>query len=193
MIMGNSRKLARWAMAVALLAVASTSTAQHQRGIVGKAAPKWSVDKWVNLPEGKKKIDVEDYRGKVLYLFFFQSWCPGCHSSGFPTLQAVMSRFADNNDVAFVAIQTVFEGFSSNTFEHAKEAAKKYKLTIPIGQSGEDGVRSPVMGRYRSGGTPWVVIVDGDGTVHYNDFRVQIDQAEKLIRAALKIPPTKGK
>ena len=64
---------------------------------------------WLNLPSGKKKIDIQDYQGKVLYLFCFQSWCPGCHSSGFPTLQKVMSRFKDNDDVAFVAIQTVFE------------------------------------------------------------------------------------
>ena len=67
------------------------------------------------------------------------------HSSGFPTLQKVMSRFKDNDNVAFVAIQTVFEGFASNTFDHAKQVARKYKLTIPVGQSGAPGKRSHVM------------------------------------------------
>ena len=36
-----------------------------------------------------------DFRGKVVYLYFFQSWCPGCHRHGFPTLQAMSKHFAD--------------------------------------------------------------------------------------------------
>ena len=192
-IMANSRNLTRCIAAGALLTIASTATAANERGILGKPAPKWSVDQWLNLPKGKKKIDVKDFHGKVLYLFCFQSWCPGCHSSGFPTLQKVMSRFKDNDDVAFVAIQTVFEGFASNTFDHAKQAARKYKLKIPVGQSGERGKPSHVMARYRSGGTPWIIIIGRDGMVRYNDFHVSVDQADKLIRAALKSPPANGK
>ena len=176
-----------------LLAVAGSVMADNESGILGKSAPEWSVDQWLNLPPGKKTLDIQDFRGKVVYLFCFQSWCPGCHSSGFPTLQKVMARFKDNDDVAFVAIQTVFEGFASNTFDHAKEVARKYKLKIPVGQSGEPGKRSRVMARYRTGGTPWVVIIDREGVVRYNAFHVNVDQADRLVRAALKNPPAKGK
>ncbi len=190
--MVNPNNRARCVAAGALLAIASAAPAESERGILGKPAPAWSVGQWLNLPPGKKKIDIQDFYGKVLYLFCFQSWCPGCHSSGFPTLQKVMSRFRDNDDVAFVAIQTVFEGFASNTFAHAKEAARKYKLTIPVGQSGEHGIQSHVMARYRSGGTPWVVIIDRNGVVRYNDFHVGVDQADKVIRAALKNPAAQG-
>ena len=79
------------------------------------------------------------------------------------------------------------------TFDHAKEVARKYKLKIPVGQSGAPGKRSQVMARYRTGGTPWVVIIDREGVVRYNAFHVNVDQADKLIRAALKNPPAKGK
>ena len=186
--MANPKNIPRCMAAGALLAIVSAATAENERGILGQPAPEWSVNQWLNLSPGKKTIDIQDFHGKVLYLFCFQSWCPGCHSSGFPTLQKVMSRFKDNDDVAFVAIQTVFEGFASNTFEHAQQVARKYKLTIPVGQSGEQGKRSHMMARYRSGGTPWVVIIDRDGVVRYNDFHVGVDQADKLIRAALKNP-----
>ena len=188
----NPKNMPLWVAAGALLTFAIAASAGNERGILGKPAPKWAVDQWLNLPKGKKTLDIRDFRGKVLYLFCFQSWCPGCHSSGFPTLQKVMSRFKDKDDVAFVAIQTVFEGFASNTFEQAKQVARKCKLTIPVGQSGERGKRSEVMARYRSGGTPWVVIIDRDGVVRYNDFHVNVDRAEKLIRTALEKTPAKG-
>jgi len=47
---------------------------RRRRGIVGETAPTWKVSRWFNLPTGKDKLDVTDYRGKVVYLFFFQSW-----------------------------------------------------------------------------------------------------------------------
>lgn len=49
------------------------------------------------------------------------------------------------------------------------------------------------MARYRSGGTLWVVIIDRDGVARRNDFHVNVDQADKLIRVALKNSPTKRK
>ncbi len=173
---------------VLLMMGSELASAGNKNGILGRQAPEWSVNKWLNLPTDEKKVDIQNFRGKTLYLFCFQSWCPGCHSSGFPTMQKVMSRFKGNDDVKFVAIQTVFEGFDSNTFDHAKQAAQKYKLTIPVGQSGEKGKRSEVMARYRTGGTPWVVIIDRDGVVRYNDFHIGVVQADKLIRESLNSP-----
>lgn len=189
--MMNTKNIVRNVIAGIVVTLTVSTATVNERGIVGKQAPSWSVDQWLNLPPGKQKIDVQDYHGKTLYMFCFQSWCPGCHRSGFPTLQKVISRFRDNDNVAFVAIQTVFEGYASNTFEHAKQVARKYKLTIPVGQSGENGTRSKVMTHYRSGGTPWVVIIDRDGVVRYNDFHIGVEEADKIIHTLLKSPPTK--
>ena len=68
------------ALALALLVAACVDDSQakgkgkRNLGIVGKEAPAWSVSKWFNLPKGVESLDVKDYRGKVVYLFFFQSW-----------------------------------------------------------------------------------------------------------------------
>ena len=68
------------AVGFALLVTACVDDSQADRkrkrnlGIVGKQAPSWSVSKWFNLPKGTESLDVKDYRGKVVYLFFFQSW-----------------------------------------------------------------------------------------------------------------------
>ena len=168
-------------MMLTLAITACRASGQRIRGIRGQQAPKWEVRQWINLPEDKQSIDINDYAGKVVYLFCFQSWCPGCHSSGFPTLQALSERYSDDDEIAFVAIQTVFEGFGSNTPKRAWENAKKYKLDFPVGHSGSRDEYSRIMRTYRTGDTPWTIIIDRDGVVRYNDFHVKPKAAISLI------------
>ena len=160
----------------------------QSRGILGREAPSWRVDQWFQLPEGTESIDVQDYRGKVIYFYGFQSWCPGCHSRGFPTLQELIRRFDGEEDVAFVAVQTTFEGFHTNTAPKALATARQYNLSIPIGHSGNDGRRSLIMSDYRTGGTPWTVIIDRSGIVRFNDFHISTDAGERLINRLLDEP-----
>ena len=157
-------------------------------GVLNKKAPSWTVDSWVKLPYGKHKIDVKDFQGKVIYLYFFQAWCPGCHAHGFPTIRKLIKHYRDNNSVDFVAIQTAFEGFHTNTPEAAKETAEKYFLKIPIGHSGSEGKPSKIMRSYRSGGTPWTVIIDQKGNVVYNDFHIRPYDAIDLIDRLITLP-----
>ncbi len=150
-------------------------------GILDSKAPAWRVEAWHNLPDGRKSIDLDDYRGKVVYLYGFQSWCPGCHKYGFPTLQELTRRFKDQDDVAFVAVQTTFEGFEVNTSDKALETVRQYALDIPVGHSGRANAPSPLMRDYRGGGTPWTVIIDREGVVRFNDFHITPDEAHRLI------------
>lgn len=153
------------------------------RGIVGQSAPQWDVSHWRNLPLGEKSINVNDYSGKVTYLYFFQSWCPGCHREGFPTLQSLVKKFEGDDDVAFVAIQTTFEGHRVNTAAKLKVMADRYDLAIPFGQSDGDVGTPAIMRKYRTGGTPWVVIIDRQGVVRFNDFHISPSTAVAKIEA----------
>lgn len=152
-----------------------------ERGVLGEPAPSLGVKTWFNLPDDQTTVDVTDYQGKVVYLYGFQSWCPGCHSQGFPTLTKLIKHYEGNQDVAFVAVQTTFEGHDTNTPEAARETAKRYGLRIPVGHSGSRDEPSTVMQRYRTGGTPWTVIIGRDGVVRYNDFHIQPEAAVSLI------------
>jgi thiol-disulfide isomerase/thioredoxin len=139
------------------------------------------VTEWINLPPGTQALDIDDLRGKVVYMLGFQTWCPGRHSRGFPTLKQLIREYENADDVAFVAVQTVFEGYSTNTPPGAWETARRYQLDIPVGHDGRAGRRSVLMGRYRTGGTPWVVIIDKQGTVRFNDFHISAARARRLI------------
>ncbi len=180
-------------MLLAILATAGAHTASltgQQPGIVGQPAPPWQVDAWHNLPEGQTSLDIDSLGGKVVYLFCFQSWCPGCHSHGFPTLQAVHERFGERDDVAFVAVQTVFEGFASNTAYDGARTMEAFGLTIPWAQAeGKDHQSPAFMRAYRTGGTPWTVIIDPSGVVRWNGFGIPPEEAILMVEKLLPPAP----
>ena len=164
------------------------SQRKPKRGIVGQQAPKWETSKWIGLPTGKTSFDISDVKGKVTYLYFFQSWCPGCHQRGFPTLKALEEKFRDKKDVQFVAIQTTFEGHRTNTPDKLEVMSKRYNLKIPFGQSKGNSGTPKIMREYRTGGTPWVIVIDKQGKVVYNDFHIDRDAAAGAIEKLRQAP-----
>lgn len=168
---------------IATLTAAASASAQGEPGIRGQQAPSWTVDNWFNLADGADSIDISDFRGKVVYLFFFQHRCPACHTHGFPTLKAVSSHFSSNDDVVFVAIQTTWHGVSAKTADKALPAAEKYGLDIPVGHAGNDpkGDGPGIMETYRSPGTPWTVIIDREGIVQFDYWGIDVADAINLV------------
>ena len=163
-------------------AFGQTDSHRSKLGIAGELAPEWKTSKWIGLPNGKTSLDIPDVKGKVTYLYFFQSWCPGCHSSGFPTLKNLRDQFRNNDNVQFVAIQTTFEGHEVNTADKLEETAKRHELSdIPFGQSAGASGTPDIMKKYRTGGTPWVVLIDKEGRVVFNDFHINETGAAKAI------------
>jgi thiol-disulfide isomerase/thioredoxin len=179
-------------LAVMFLGLPEMTLSQKYRwGIIGQRAPEWGVTEWYNLPDGRESLGLADFRGKVVYLFGFQSWCPGCHAHGFPTLKEVSEHFVASDDVAFVAVQTVFEGFGANTSEKALATVQSFDLDIPVGHdTGSDNRHSTLMARYRSGGTPWTIIIDRDGIVQFNGFQIESKEAIRLIDRLLDDSPS---
>lgn len=160
-------------------------------GLAGQQAPELQVPLWVD-GEGKKMekpFTLAGNEGTFTVIYCFQSWCPGCHSAGLPSLQKMVEEFGDNDKIEFLAIQTVFEGAESNTYEKMLETQKKYDLHIPFGHDVGDAStanRSSTMYNYRTGGTPWFIFIDKDGAVIFNDYHVDTDKAIAFLRQELK-------
>ncbi len=151
-------------------------------GILNTEAPSFGNIDWVNVPVSKN-LEIQNLRGKTVYIYCFQSWCPGCHRYGFPALIEFINEYKDNPDVKIIALQTTFEGFESNGIDDAKKVIEKYNLTIPVGQSGSEKKQSGLMHNYRTGGTPWTIIVDPMGIVRFNDFHIDINKAVTLVNS----------
>jgi thiol-disulfide isomerase/thioredoxin len=179
----RSRRLLAATMLLALCAIPGhQADAGRRRGIVARKAPPLHANEWFGLAKGASTFDVSAHKGKVIYLFFFQSWCPGCHSRGFPALAAVADHYKGSADVVFATVQTVFEGFGINTAAAGLHDVQERGLDLPFGHDpGPKGKRSLTMGRYRSGGTPWTVIIGPDGVVRFDGFRISPKRAISLI------------
>jgi len=156
-------------------------------GIEGHKAPELLDDiYWVDADgTPSKPIHLSDHKGKFKVLYAFQSWCPGCHSQGLPSLQKMVKALKNNDKISFFALQTVFEGKEANTQEKMLEVQKQYDLHIPFGHdTGNEQTRniSSVMYHYRTGGTPWFIFIDQNEVVVFNDFHLDPAKAIQYLR-----------
>jgi thiol-disulfide isomerase/thioredoxin len=156
--------------------------------ITGRPAPELEVPYWIDT-EGKERppVTLKELGTQHRLLFFYQHWCPGCHSHGFPTLQALVQD-PRTKDVGFATVQTVFEGASVNTRETLSLDQQRYGLRIPFGHEAysSPGAYPTTMRNYRTGGTPWFVAIDPDGVVLQDGFAIDID---RFIREVADIRP----
>ena len=155
-----------------------------QTGIVGLPAPPLRDVRWIDgAGEERGPLSLDDLGHGYRILYFFQDWCPGCHAHGFPTLVKLVAELADRN-VGFAAIQTVFEGFDVNTFERIRDNQRRYGLNIPFGHAApESGKSVPVlMEEYRTGGTPWFVVIAPDGRVVLDGFQLHPEPLVRVLR-----------
>ncbi len=153
-------------------------------GIEGHEAPEIELDYWIDADGQPAHFSVAESRGKWVFLKCFQDWCPGCHRSGFPTLQEFSTRFHDHPKVAIAAIQTVFEGHTSNTLEDVRKLQVRYELPIIMGHdpgNPETDTRPVTMRRYFTGGTPWLILINPAGTVVYNHYHVDTGKLIEFI------------
>ena len=52
-----------------------TASASNHLGIVGQQAPALNLTNWIDgYGKGVEAIELSDYRGKVVYLYFWQDW-----------------------------------------------------------------------------------------------------------------------
>lgn len=75
--MGKRLALSLFTLLIATLTFGFMTTAvaeQKTLGILNQAAPRWGVSQWFQLPEDKTHLDIGDFKGKVVYLYCFQSW-----------------------------------------------------------------------------------------------------------------------
>lgn len=153
-------------------------------GIVGQSAPPLRDVRWIDgTGEEREPLSLDQLGDGYRILYFFQDWCEGCHVHGFPTLEKLIAELADKN-VAFAAIQTVFEGFDVNIFERVRDNQRRYDLKIPFGHAGpENEYRPPaIMEDYRTGGTPWFVVIAPDGHVVFDGFQVDPEKLVQVLR-----------
>lgn len=98
-------------------------------------------------------IDLEEYRGKVVYLDFWASWCVPCLKS-FPKLSELRETYADLG----------FEVLAVNVDEHP-EAAMQFLERYPVDYPVLHGFGSEVPSLYEVEVMPTAFFIDGEGKI----------------------------
>ena len=158
-------------------------------GSLNLPAPELRVNTWIDGTGQplEHPLRLADLGQGFKLIYCFQHWCPGCHSHGFPTLQALIRALAGKG-FGFAVIQSVFEGFEENTADKLRPTQDRYGLTIPFGHDmqPEGAGLSSFMQDYQTGGTPWFTVINPDGRVIYGDFH--LDPARFLAALGQEMP-----
>ncbi len=151
---------------------------------VGATAPEWDIAEWINSPP----LRLQDLRGQVVVIDFFQLWCPGCKSFSIPTTLRWEEEFAQDiaeDRMKIVSIHTVFEGHRHQSVSRLRKFVAETGFGHPVGHDRHDvDPRLPnTMILYGTRGTPEVAIVDKAGRIAYQKIGFfDPDEKARLIR-----------
>lgn len=158
------------AAACALLLAQGLTPAPAQAATVGQAAPAFALDG----PQGAVKL--EQYRGKLVYLDFWASWCGPCRQS-FPWMNEMQARYGGQG-LQIVGINV----------DARPDDARNFLTTTPARFAVAFDASGATPRAYGVKGMPSSVLIGPDGKVLYehSGFRAADREAlESRIKAAL--------
>ena len=175
------KKLTRHLLTLSLFLVMATSQAE------GIKAPEWDIAEWIN----GDAVTLEELKGKVVILEFFQLWCPGCNEFSIPLMKAWQNTFTkeiESGQLVMLSIHTVFEGHFMQSPGRLKSFVKKKGITHLVGidrHIGDEEIPE-TMSRYRTRGTPEMAFIDKQGNIRVQQFgSFNPDRGETLVRQLL--------
>ena len=131
---------------------------------IGKVVPEIEADD----TEGKK-FKLSDYRGKVVVLVFWGTWCPHCMAM-VPTERALVKRY-EGQPFAMVGVNSDID------LDKLKPALVKHDITW---RSFYDGptITGPIASQWNVIGWPVIYVIDAKGVIRHRGLRgEQLEQA----------------
>jgi thiol-disulfide isomerase/thioredoxin len=142
---------------------------------VGKVAPE--ID-----GEGVdgKKFKLSQYRGKVVVVSFWATWCAPCLAL-VPHERDLVKKYKDK-PFAFLSVNSD----KKTSRDKVKETVKDKQMTWPCWLDGDGGEEGPIAQKYRVKEWPTVYVLDTKGVIRAKNVRdKKLDEViEKLVKEA---------
>ena len=129
-----------------------------------------STYQWQLVDATSKIVSLEEYKGKIIFINFWATWCPPCIAE-MPSIQKLYTDYQD---------KVVFLFVTTDSFERANAFLDKENLILPIYQS----VTNPPL-EMESSTIPATYLIDKQGNVilakigtanwNSDSFREQLD------------------
>ncbi|HEY0176260.1 MAG TPA: TlpA disulfide reductase family protein, partial [Pedobacter sp.] len=130
-----------------------------------------------------KAVSFEEYKGKIVILDFWATWCGPCKKS-FPAMQAAVKKYKTDPNVKFFFIDT-WEA-DANYEEKIKQymSSNKYDFHVLL-----DNKQTNVSGNFNIDGLPTKFVIDGNGIIRFKllGFEGGDDAAVEEISAMIDI------
>ncbi len=107
-----------------------------------------------------KTVSLADYKGKIVILDFWATWCGPCKQS-FPGMQKALNKYADNDNVKFLFVNT-WERVD-NKLENAQNFIKQNNYTFRVLMD----EKNEVITKYKVSGIPTKFIIGKDGNIKF--------------------------
>ena len=160
----------------ALVAGVLTSQWIYKTGLASDPAIKaFFANPW-QTPDGKS-ADTEKWRGKILVVNFWASWCPPCVEE-MPTLDKLQAEFKNQN--------VLFVGIGIDSPSNIREFLEKTPVSYPIVIGGLEGSNlSKQMGNSQ-GALPYTIIINAQGKSTSSKLgKISEEELRKAIKSAL--------
>lgn len=162
-----------------------TLLAQGNNQVEPKPAPPFTLQDL----EGNE-VSLEDYRGKVVVLDFWATWCAPCIKS-FPAMQMVIDRYKEDPDVAFFFINTWEQREDPAEFVRQFMEKRGFDFSVLIDKKDPVSKRNPVVESYGVSGIPATFVIDSNGNIKYKlsgfqggDDLAKVQELSKLIESS---------
>jgi thiol-disulfide isomerase/thioredoxin len=115
-----------------------------------------------------KEVSLSDFKGKIVVLDFWATWCGPCKKS-LPAMQMLVNKYKNDPSVKFLFIHTW------ETVKNPKSDAVNYLLThnldLPLYMDVKDPVtkKNPAVSSFGVAGIPAKFIIDGNGKIRFKE------------------------
>jgi thiol-disulfide isomerase/thioredoxin len=109
-----------------------------------------STYQWQLVDASGKSVTLEEYKGKIIFINFWATWCPPCIAE-MPSMQKLYADYQD---------KIVFLFVTTDSFERANTFLVKENLTLPVYQS----ITNPPL-EMESSTIPATYLIDKQGNV----------------------------
>ncbi len=145
------KKILLWGGLALLLLILGLGLIRSQQGQVsrGELAPDFELDSFSG-----ETFQLSDYRGSVIVVNFWASWCESCKPEA-ADLEAAHKFYQPRGDVLFLGVDYV------DTEPEALAYLEESRITYPNGPD----LRTQISQAFRIRGVPETFIIDQDGII----------------------------
>ncbi len=164
------KKLAAWFMSLSMVIMALVLLSNPIAAGQGEQAPDFSLKDL----EGNN-VTLADYKGKVVFLNFWATWCPPCRQE-IPDFIKAYEKHKDNGLVILgVAV--------SDKENSVRSFVEKNKISYPVAMGDVKIVQDYEPGQY----IPATIVIDRNGKIHDKHVGVMdMSQVEKIFKELSK-------